>query len=187
MKPSSLYLWQPVCEGHEPVTVITRSLYPPWGKSQDFYSDFSLFLISQQRSPSAKPSVIIAELMFVPFPQKMTRFHSPWFCLAECAWLKTSFCLGGAQRRPRWDAVIWPDSSWSQCSFSSFHLIHLTCIRVGFSTWGWCLQQCYSVVNKPKPTMTMENKFIAVDSLCRAEVAVACCKKAPNTRTWRQE
>lgn len=27
------------------------------------------------------------------------------------AWLKASFCLGGARRRPRWDAGIWPDSS----------------------------------------------------------------------------
>lgn len=43
MSPSSLYLCQAVPEGHVPLTVITRSLYPAWADPGAFTQIFLLF------------------------------------------------------------------------------------------------------------------------------------------------
>ena len=128
-------LWRS-CATHGDYKVTSSSMQQILGLLFSYFSA----IISSQRSPLDKPSVIIAELMFMWFPQQPSHFQFPGFRPAQCAWLKTSFWCEQAWRGLRWDAVIWPDSSWSQCNVSFSCPIHLTCIRVGFPRCWRCLQ-----------------------------------------------
>lgn len=114
-----------------------------WDTSWGFHSDFSLFLISWQISPLDKPSVIIAELVFAPFPQKLPCFHSPWLCLAEPG-SKPHFALeeleGGQGEMLGFDLTPAKSMQLFLLSSYSFNMHQGRVFHVGmmFATVLWC-------------------------------------------------